>query len=189
MNKPSLQEVRVKKVKYLNGGTLEANWNYEVRTGEELHTIDDSIKSTIIPSESLLQCLRDLKPHVVRILSKAPIELVRKSKDLSKKQVDAFNTLESVLDGIYQNTLNNITITGVAWSGSDDKTGVVITFKEKAATGHYVGTATPRIVLSSSSLGIEEEIENIVNKLREEVYDYIYNGKQDQLEFGLGDED
>ena len=85
--------------------------------------------------------------------------------------------------------MQNITVIGVSWSGEGDKRAIVISCKYKSVPGQIVALNTPRILLATEKLGIEEDCEEITNRLRQEVYEYIFEGKQDQLELGLGDEE
>ena len=77
--------------------------------------------------------------------------------------------------------LAKIEVRGVAWSGTGDNTGVVITSVFETPNGLKTCINTPRIKMATISFGFEEELETIVESIKKEVYAYLLKGKQAQM--------
>jgi hypothetical protein len=77
--------------------------------------------------------------------------------------------------------LQKIEVRGVAWSGTGDNTGVVITSVFETPNGLKTCINTPRIKMATISFGFEEELEQIVERIKTEVYAYLFRGKQAQM--------
>ena len=77
--------------------------------------------------------------------------------------------------------LSKIEVRGVAWSGTGDNTGVVITSVFETPNGLKTCINTPRIKMATISFGFEEELEIIVESIKKEVYAYLFKGKQAQM--------
>ena len=77
--------------------------------------------------------------------------------------------------------LSKIDVRGVSWSGTNDNVGVVITAVFETPNGLKTCINTPRIKMAQISFGFEEELETIVESIKNEVYAYLFKGKQAQL--------
>jgi hypothetical protein len=77
--------------------------------------------------------------------------------------------------------LAKIEVRGVAWSGTGDNVGVVITSVFETPNGLKTCINTPRIKMATISFGFEEELETIVESIKKEVYAYLFKGKQAQM--------
>ena len=87
---------------------------------------------------------------------------------------DCFNEVFSVKD--------KIETRGISLSGVGDNTGVVLTGVYTTANGQKVAVNSPRIRFGSDSFGFEEELEELVHTIEDELFAYLYEGKQAQLE-------
>ena len=71
-----------------------------------------------------------------------------------------------------------ISTVGISLSG----TGVVLTGLYRVANDQCVAVNTPRIRTDSDSFGFEDELRDLVQTIEDEVFAYLYEGKQAQLQ-------
>lgn len=96
------------------------------------------------------------------------------------------NVAKSWADGL----LEKIDVRGVSWSGNDANTGVVVTAVFETPNGQKTCVNTPRIKVSGESFGFEEDLAAITDAIKIEVYKYLFEGKQAQLQlFGQNPDD
>ena len=77
--------------------------------------------------------------------------------------------------------LEKIEIRGVAWSGTGDGVGIVITSVLESANGLKSALNTPRIKVTQQSYGFEEDLEVAVDAVKAQVFAYLFDGKRAQL--------
>jgi hypothetical protein len=143
----------LKKVKRTKKGGLEVS--YEILNGNgNRQTI--AVESSKVAHPDLFKQLDDLMPIVVGILR------VEEKTDDDRDRV---------------------TVTGVSVSGAGDTYGVIITATLMIEEGNTkIAVNTPRIDTAKSTYGIEGEVEDAVDVLAEEVFCYLFEDKQAQLE-------
>ena len=186
---PSKENFNLKKAKYNpDKGVFEAKFDFAIIKDGKHHVESDSPVSTVIPSESLINCYRNLKPYFIRIMGWNKLSGIMNSANTPASEKTKLKNVEKFINQEHSQFMSDLVIIGVTWSGTDEKEAIIITAKYKTALGGVVAINTPRIVLSQSKLGIEENCEEIAIDLRDEVYDYIFNGKSDQGELGLGED-
>lgn len=83
------------------------------------------------------------------------------------------------MDGKYD---DRITVTGIKVAGSGQNEGVIIKTMYKADNGLKTAVNTPIIHFARTAFGFEAEVEEIVLRLKDETYKYIYEDKKGELE-------
>ena len=96
---------------------------------------------------------------------------------LESEKYPAMSGVQKFLDGI----IEQYDVRGVSWSGSGNRSGVIITSVFKTALGLKTAVNTPRLILGQECFGLEEELERICDEIKDQVYAYLFEGKQAQL--------
>lgn len=176
VNIPSEKNFNLSKVKLLPKGGLQANYQVTETVGGEPSVTDYTadVSRDIHPDmRGLFEDLRQIVGRVFNItsfltlLESDEMKLAESKKLLARQFADEL--------------IQKIDVRGVSWSGTDDNAGVVITAVFETPNGLKTCINTPRIKLAQISFGFEEELETIVENIKSEVYQFLFNGKQAQL--------
>lgn len=130
------------------------------------------------PHHDLLNTMANLRTYVAQKVGLlAPWDFAREHL---KGNADA---LKLAIQG-HEDTINSITITGVAFVGEGDKKGVDIKFYLKFLHGNGKGMNSGKITFNPGvqELGYEDEVEEICEEIRKEVYNYTVIKKKAQLD-------
>jgi len=184
MRKPQRKDFTLEKVKSVKGGGLEINYEVEDVIGQEAYHDKDQKKSTKVPHPDLTGQLRLLVPMLARVYHFTFIREIVNTPEF-KATKDQARLAERAVQGI----IEKITVTGVSISGQDENKGIIITgtfngdqLNVKMAINSH------RIKFNSTVYGFEDGLEEIITKLTDEVYEYLFEGKQAQLEMFTGAE-
>ena len=173
---PTEKDFNLSKVKLLPKGGIQAEYQVTQIVNGETSLIDRDETCTRDIHPDLHGLFEDLRNIVARTFNITSFLSLLESDEMklseSKKML-----ARSFADELIQ----KIEVRGVAWSGTGDKSGVVITSVYETANGLKTCINTPRIVLATISFGFEEELETIVESIKTEVYAYLFKGKQAQL--------
>ena len=182
--KPNAKDFTLSKVKLLPGGGLKVNYPIVVNNDGETALVDRVETSDRDIHPDLLKLFQDLRIVVGRCLGITSFLSLLESDEMkipeSKRQI-ARDFADELLEKFY--------VRGVAWSGTNESVGVVITSVFETANGLKTCINTPRIKLSQISFGFEEELEQIVDAIKSEVYEFLFNGKSAQLSLFDGPDD
>ncbi len=69
----------------------------------------------------------------------------------------------------------------VAFSGTEDDPAVILSAKKEGFAGKMMALNTPLIVLTNESYGHEQELDEALDVLIQEAYEYVVDGKSSQL--------
>lgn len=165
------------------GQGLEIDFEVQENTGVEVYHDIKKIKSDKTPHPDLTAILRVFRGHVAEVFYFAQFrELISSNVFLpNEEQV-------KILRAKYEDLESKITVTGIGVSGKEDNRGLIILAKLKTETGHEVAINTQRIKFDGTKYGFEEDLETLVVDLESEVYEYVVNNKQAQLEMGFDDD-
>lgn len=178
MKKPVIERFFLNKVKLISGnGGIEANFETEDVVGSEIYHDSGHEKSTKIPHPDLLKIFEQLKPMVARIYHFTFIREIIMAEDFKAKPEQA-----RIAERALQEILGKINVIGISLSGSDDKAGVILTASFTADNNMKMAINTHRIKFTDTKYGFEEDLGELIKKLKEEVYNYIFEGKKAQLE-------
>lgn len=173
---PTEKDFNLSKVKLLPKGGIQAEYQVTQIVDGETSLIDRNETCTRDVHPDLTGLFEDLRNIVARTFNITSFLSLLESDEMklpeSKKML-----ARSFADELIQ----KIEVRGVAWSGTGDKSGVVITAVYETANGLKTCINTPRIVLATISFGFEEELETIVESIKKEVYAYLFCGKQAQM--------
>lgn len=173
---PTEKDFNLSKVKLLPKGGLCAEYQVTVIVDGENSLIDRNETCTRDVHPDLLGLFDDLRNIVGRVFNITSF--------LSLLESDDFKLTESkkaLARNFADELLAKIEVRGVAWSGTGDNAGVVITSVYETPNGLKTCINTPRMKMATISFGFEEELEQIVEQIKKEVYAYLFKGKQAQM--------
>ena len=173
---PTEKDFNLSKVKLLPKGGIQAEYQVTQIVDGETSLIDRNETCTRDVHPDLLAMFTDLRTIVARVFNITSFLTFLESDDMrltESKKMLARNFADELLA--------KIEVRGVAWSGTGDNTGVVITSVFETPNGLKTCIKTPRIKMATISFGFEEELETIVESIKKEVYAYLFKGKQAQM--------
>lgn len=174
--KPQLKDLNLQKVKLEPKGGLQAVYQLtEVVKGEP--TITDyqvNVARDIHPDMQKL--FRDLRAIVGRVFGLTSFLTITDGKELGLTDAK-----KGIVRAYAEGLLQKIDVRGLSWSGSDENAGIIITSVYETPNGLKTCINTPRIKIAQNSFGFEEELEQIADAIKQEVYEFLFNGKQAQL--------
>ena len=163
MNKPSNENFELTKIKFLHGQTTA---KYVVRHNEGNKSVANNYAVEIreYPHTDFTETLGKFKSHFLDILGI--------SRDKSHKQ----------------ELMRVVTATGFELKEAGESSTVKITGKLEAANEVEVAINTPNLRYYTSELGIEEELAQDIEKMKDEVYAFIFEGKEAQQKIDFDEE-
>jgi hypothetical protein len=173
---PTEKDFNLSKVKLLPKGGIQAEYQVTQIVDGETSLIDRNETCTRDVHPDLLAMFADLRTIVARVFNITSFLTLLESDEMKlpeSKKMLARNFADELL--------SKIEVRGVAWSGTGDNTGVVITSVFETPNGLKTCINTPRIKMATISFGFEEELETIVESIKKEVYAYLFKGKQAQM--------
>lgn len=173
---PTEKDFNLSKVKLLPKGGIQAEYQVTQIVDGETSLIDRNETCTRDVHPDLLGMFEDLRTIVGRVFNITSFLTLLESDEM--KLTDA---KKAIARSFADELLKQIEVRGVAWSGTGDNTGVVITSVLETPNGLKTCINTPRIKMATISFGFEEELETIVESIKTEVYAYLFKGKQAQL--------
>lgn len=173
---PTEKNYNLSKVKLNPNGGLQADYQVTETVGGEPSVTDyhASVSRDIHPD--LRGLFEDLRPIVARVFNITSFLTFLDSDEMKLSE-----SKKMMARAFADELIAKIDVRGVSWSGTDDNTGVVITAVFETPNGLKTCINTPRIKMATISFGFEEELEKIVEAIKTEVYQFLFNGKQAQL--------
>ena len=173
---PTEKNFNLSKVKLNPSGGLQANYQVTETIGDEPSVTDYQADVNRDIHPDLRGLFDDLRIIVARTFNITSFLTLMESDEMKLPES------KKLLARQYADELiSKIDVRGVSWSGSEDNAGVVITSVFETPNGLKTCINTPRIKVAQISFGFEEELEAITDKIKSEVYQYLYKGKQAQL--------
>lgn len=173
---PTEKDFNLSKVKLLPKGGIQAEYQVTQIVDCETSLIDRNETCTRDVHPDLLGMFEDLRIIVGRVFNITSFLSLMESDEMELTVAK-----KAIAQTFADELLNKIEVRGVAWSGTGDNTGVVITSVFETPNGLKTCINTPRIKMATISFGFEEELETIVESIKTEVYAYLFKGKQAQL--------
>lgn len=162
------------KVKLLPKGGLTAEYQLTENVGGELSVTDYKATYTRDVHPDMSGAFQDLRIIVARVFGMTSFLSFMASEKLPKDKIEnAKKFAEELMD--------RIDVRGISLSGSDDDPAVIITSVYEVENGQKSAMNTPRLRMANISFGFEEELETIIEQIKEEVFAYLFEGKQAQL--------
>ncbi len=173
---PTEKNYNLSKVKLNPNGGLQADYQVTETVGGEPSVTDYHANVSRDIHPDLRGLFEDLRPIVGRVFNITSFLTFLDSDEMKLPES------KKVLARAFADKLiAEIDVRGVSWSGTDDNVGVIITAVFETPNGLKTCINTPRIKMATISFGFEEELEKIVDAIKTEVYQFLFNGKQAQL--------
>lgn len=173
---PSEKNFNLSKVKLNPNGGLQADYQITETVGGEPSITDYHANVTRDIHPDLQGLFEDLRPIVARVFNITSFLTLIESGEMKATKQQKENAR-----AFGEELINKIDVRGVSWSGTADNVGIVITSVFETPNGLKTCINTPKIKLGQISFGFEEELEQIVELIKKEVYEFLFNGKQAQL--------
>lgn len=181
---PNEKDFNLSKVKLSKSGGIQVEYQLTQVVGEETSVVDRKETCTRDVHPDLLALFEDLRIIVGRTFGITSFLTLVESDDFKLTEAKKMQAREFA-----EGLLQKIEVRGVSWSGTDESVGVVITAIYETSNGLKTAINTPRIKLAQISFGFEEELEQITDAIKAEVYAYLFKGKQAQLSLFGGESD
>lgn len=165
------------KVKIVKDGGLDVHYDAAEAAGNEVYIDNVHRTSAKDIHPDLKQLFKDLSPIVARVFGLTSF--------LSMVEIKEFKATASQKETARQlgdELINKVEVRGISLSGKDANYGVVITAVLEVLNGQKTAINTPIIKFAKVTHGFEEELEEIVDKIKDEVYLFLFKGKKAQLE-------
>lgn len=173
---PTEKNYNLSKVKLNPNGGLQADYQVTETVGGEPSVTDYHANVSRDIHPDLRGLFEDLRPIVGRVFNITSFLTFLDSDEMKLPE-----SKKMLARAFADELIAKIDVRGVSWSGTDDNTGVVITAVFETPNGLKTCINTPRIKMATISFGFEEELEKIVDAIKTEVYQFLFNGKQAQL--------
>ena len=179
---PSEQSFKLSKVQLKDNGCIKVNYEICESVGGIEYTNKYKIESSkeIHPDmKHLFSCLVDVLADtcnaykLVDTVSLSKFEATEEQKAIAREETEA--------------TTEGITVKSVTLSGKDDNVGCIISGEMEVKHGLKVTLITPRLKYNEEIFGFEHELGTILTALQKEIYAYLFQGKQAELEVFGGD--
>jgi hypothetical protein len=174
----------LQKIKLLKGGGVHSVSKLTVKTDGSFHEIDRDEKTPIVPHPELVDPIRNLKEKLLISCNYLGIKTIIDSEEFkaSKEQKAA---AQKHFDIIKDKT----TVTGIHVSGKDKNRGVIISGVIKAENASNIAINSPRLRFESEVYGFEQELHMECDLIEDETYEYLFNGKKQQMDINFDDKD
>lgn len=173
---PTEKNYNLSKVKLNPNGGLQADYQVTETVGGEPSITDYHANVSRDIHPDLCGLFEDLRPIVARVFNITSFLTLLESDEMKLTESKKLMARQFANELIAK-----IDVRGVSWSGTDDNVGVIITAVFETPNGLKTCINTPRIRMATISFGFEEELEKIVEAIKTEVYQFLFNGKQAQL--------
>ena len=173
---PTEKNYNLSKVKLNPNGGLQADYQVTETVGGEPSITDYHANVSRDIHPDLRGLFEDLRPIVARVFNITSFLTLLESDEMKLTESKKLMARQFA-----DELIAKIDVRGVSWSGTDDNVGVIITAVFETPNGLKTCINTPRIKTAQISFGFEEEMEKIVDAIKTEVYQFLFNGKQAQL--------
>lgn len=164
------------KVKMLPKGGIQASYQLTETVGGEVSVTDYQATYTRDVHPDMTELFRDLRNIVARVFGMTSF-LSFLATDEIKLPEGKMILARSFADELKE----RIDVRGISLSGSEEDRAVVITAVYETENGLKTAINTPKIKTAQISYGFEEELDEIVDQIKSEVFRYLFEGKQAQL--------
>lgn len=174
---PSEQSFKLSKVQLKDNGYIKVNYEICESVGDIEYTNKYKIESTkeIHPDmKYLFECLGDVLADTCNIYRLEDAVYLPKFKATEEQKTIAREETEAATEGI--------AVKSVTLSGKDDNVGCIISGEMEVKQGLKATVITPRMKYNEEIFGFEHELGDVLTALQKEIYAYLFQGKQAELE-------
>lgn len=178
LNVPSEKNFALSKVKIVKDGGLDVHFEVTETVNNESWINKYHVESAKDIHPDLRNCFTELRPIIGRIFNLTSFLSMIDTDDFAASE-EQDETARDYADEL----LKKIEVRGISLSGQDDNVGVVVTsLLEVSMNAQKSAINTPRIKFANVNYGFEEELEDIISRIENEVYLFLFKGKKEQLE-------
>ena len=174
MKTPNINDFVLKSIKLHNNGGAEVIFSHRFSAGSDAQTDEIKLSRTLNVQDSLFKLLEKQKDRILTIRQNDPDQFPRVVEKFGGNDLDKVNL---AVEQIRQIVLSTIAITGISISGQYSNKKVCIKFKEQEGNKKIIGSSTSAIQLSASVYGFEEELKEDIEKIKKEVWEYVFKDK------------
>ena len=187
MSKILRTQFKLKSLK-IKDGVPEINW-LEFRENGAANGWEPCNKiGVFVPHEDLTNAFKELGPIAMRVMGWNEIEIVFSSPQLTDSEKEAANTLRHRLKLFKQGQLERIEVRGIHLNGKEDTAGFQVTIMRDSDSKVPSVINTPVVKFNRESFGIEERAAEIIDRISEEVFCYLFEEKYAPLTVAFEDE-
>ncbi len=174
------EDFALKKVKIMDGG-LECSFTANLNVEGKSEKVDfDGVKASYIPHEDLIEFRDRLKIYLFNAFN------LHKGFDIAERYLET-GKLKKAKEA-REEMMEKTQVTSVTIVGSDQLRGAKISGKVESYNETFCSISAPTITYSSENIGIEKDVEKIVDLIEIEVFKYIFEGKSGTKTLFDGDE-
>ena len=155
-----------------NYNGLQIDFDLSEVIGGETYQSSQSQNSSKEPHPDLAEKFVNMAPMVAQIMGFTMAKEV-----VNKKEFKADVLQKDLISRYVDEITGKIRVTGISISGKEDNKGVVITSSFAVDNNQRIALNSPRIMFKSSSRGFEEKLQDLVEGIEEEAYEFVYNRK------------
>jgi hypothetical protein len=166
---PTKENFELTAMKSKDRASIEFQAKLSISDGESTHvaTLNDSYP--IIPHPDLIEQLDKLKIRLAEYFGYTTFQKVVNNKDFA-----ASKPQKKFAENFQEEQLSNIKVNGVAFSGKT-RNGIIV-------KGTYNGSSINTKTLYFTNQEYGEGLQKIADRLEDEMYKYLFQGKKAQLE-------
>jgi len=173
---PSEKNFTLSKVKIVKDGGLDVHFEVTEVINEESYINKYHVESAKDIHPDLRGCFKELIPIVGRIFNVTSFLTM-----IEADEFKATTNQEKASRSFAKELLDKIEVRGISLSGNDDNVAVIITSVLEVLKGQKVAINSPRIKFSNDNYGFEEELEDIILRIEQETYQFLFKGKKAQF--------
>jgi hypothetical protein len=179
---PELENFNLKSIKRLHGGGLNVEYNFMFSCGNETGTYEGKPSITLNIHDDLLNLLNKQKPNIL-IMDGVKYRMISTTLEkMSDDSQDEIKKVSQIAEGLMSDAIKRLEVTGVSISGKEANRKVCIKYTYLDENQKICGRLTSAILLSGNSLGFEEELEEDIEAIKSEVYEYLFGSKHGDSE-------
>ena len=175
MKQPHISQYSLTKVKLIKGGGLAVTYDVIETIGDETFSDNNTVKSTKEPHPDLYRVLNDIKEVAADLIGlNEPLVLAKAKKMSASVKFD--------IEAFVKHNKENLKINGVSLAGAMQKrVALLVVYEPKPGQALAMN---PRVTIDSEDY---PELENMIEELEKETYEYLFEGKRAQLEIAFED--
>lgn len=174
------EDFTLRKIK-LSGGAVEVDYTQTITHGAVIQEVETSERRLRSPHPDLTKSLQLLGTFVARATHLDALDIARGFGENGGKATKEVKLLLEQMQQRQSEILDSIDVRGVSIKGQDDKMTIVITSVVSCKNQSFT-LNTPRIVLGRNIYGCEVAIAESIDELSDEVYQYLFAGKEAQMQ-------
>jgi hypothetical protein len=163
---------KLEKIKIVSGGGVSMKFKTTRVIGSDSYEDTEDLKSSKEAHPDLVDLFTKMRAMVGQIIGLTSIREVVNSPKFGGDKIQS-----KAIDSYIDEMLKKIKITGISISGKDKNKGVVITSTYQVDNKQVIALNTPRIMLSAESRGFEQDLENLVEEIENESFEFCFKNK------------